>query len=172
VFVSNRSPTDPPSQLATVLADIAIVLLFALVAAGIVWNGISPEELNRFWQNILARPGGPMTFRFVLQPVMAGIAAFRDGVKDARLGRSPYFYAMIRGDEGSGRRLSEGIVATAKILILGVIMDIFYQLIFISTFHPAESALIAVLLAFVPYALLRGIVRRLASRWIRAPASD
>jgi hypothetical protein len=158
---------SPPSKLAIVLARIAVVLLFALVATGIAWYGVSAEELNRFWRNIVARPGGPMTFRFVLQPAMAGIAALRDGVKDANLGRSPYLSGMIRGIEEPRGRLWDGLVSTAKILILGVVMDVIYQLIFMGTFHPAESALVAILLAFVPYALLRGAVKRIASRRTR-----
>jgi hypothetical protein len=59
-----------------------------------------------------------------------------------------------------------------EILMLGVIMDIFYRLTFLGTFHPAESALIAILLAFIPYALLRGPFKRVASRWITRPAPD
>jgi len=164
--------TDPPSNFEILLARIAVVLLFGLVAAGIVWYGISPEELDRFWRSIVARPSGPMTFRFVLQPAMAGIAALRDGVSDARLGRSPYLSAIIRDIDGRGARLWEGIVSTAKILILGVVMDVIYQLTFLGTFHPAESAAIAILLALVPYALLRGPIKRVARHWIAQPGSD
>jgi hypothetical protein len=103
---------------------------------------------------------------------MASIAALRDSINDARLGRSPYLSAIIRGIEGRGSRLWEGVVATAKILILGIVMDIVYQFTVLGTFYPAESALIAILLAFVPYALLRGPFKRVASRWITRPASD
>jgi hypothetical protein len=163
---------DPPSKFAVLLARTAVVLLFGLVVTGIVWYGISAETLDRFWQNIVARPGGPMTFRFVLQPTMAGIAALRDGINDARLRRSPYLSTIIRGIEGRSSRLWEGVVSTAKILILGIVVDLVYQLTFLGTFHPAESALIAILLAFAPYALLRGPFKRVASRWITRPASD
>ena len=38
-----------------------------------------------------------MTFRFILQPAMAFIAALRDGVMDARPGRRPYLWALIHG---------------------------------------------------------------------------
>ena len=38
-------------------------------------------------------------------------------------------------------------------------MDVIYQIVFLDTFFPAESGIIAVLLAFLPYALLRGPVR-------------
>jgi hypothetical protein len=37
-----------------------------------------------------------MTFRFMLQPAMAAIAAFRDGIGDARLGRLPYAATIDR----------------------------------------------------------------------------
>jgi hypothetical protein len=164
--------SNPPSKFAVLLARIAVILLFGLIVAGIFWSGISAEVLDRYWRNILARPGGPMTFRFVLQPAMAAVAALRDGIEDARLGRSPYLSAIIRDVEGRGSRLWEGVVSTAKILILGVVMDIVYQLTFLGAFHPAESALIAILLAFVPYALLRGPIKRVARRWITRPASD
>jgi hypothetical protein len=164
--------TEPPSKFAVLLARIAVVLLVVLIVAGIVWYGISAEVLDRYWRNIVARPGGPMTFRFVLQPAMAAIAALRDGMNDARLGRSAYLSAIVRGIEGRSSRLWEGVVSTAKILILGIFMDIVYQWIFLDTFYPAESALIAILLAFVPYALLRGPFKRVASRWTTRPASD
>ena len=42
-----------------------------------------------------------MTFRFILQPAMAIIAALRDGVHDARLGRTPYVWALMRGVRGA-----------------------------------------------------------------------
>jgi hypothetical protein len=162
---------DQPSNFEILLARIAVALLIGLAAIGVVWYGLSTEELDRVWRNIVARPGGPMTFRFVLQPTMAAIVALRDGVNDAQLGRAPYLAAILRGIEGRGARLWEGIVSTARILILGVVMDVIYQLVFLDAFHPAESALIAILLAFVPYALLRGPIGRIARHWGVRPVS-
>jgi len=123
---------------------------------------------------MLARPGGPMTFRFILQPAMAAVMALRDGVKDARLGRRPYLWALlrgVRGPEGRRGRLWEGIVSTARILILGVVMDVIYQAIVLKTLYPAQAAVIAILLAFVPYVVLRGPFHRIARYWVAEPAS-
>ena len=160
-----------PSRNEILLARIAVALLIGLAVSGVVWYGLSTEELSRVWRNIVARPGGPMTFRFVLQPAMAAIAALRDGIHDARFGRAPYLSAIVRGIEDRGARLWEGIVSTARILILGVVMDVIYQLVFLDAFHPAEAALIAILLAFVPYALLRGPIGRIAHHWGARPVS-
>ena len=58
-------------------------------------------------------------------------------------------------------------MSTARILILGVVMDVVYQLAFLGEFYPTEAAIIAVLLAFVPYLLCAA--RSGASRAIGSP---
>ena len=46
-------------------------------------------------------------------------------------------------------------------------MDVIYQLKVFGDFsRPLETLVIAILLAFVPYLLLRGPVTRIARRWI------
>ncbi len=166
--------TDALSTSQIVQARLAAGLIVGLIVLGGLWYGFSYESFDRLWRDILDRPDGPMTFRFVLQPAMAALAAFRDGVKDARLGRTPYVLALLRGvrsAEGRSGRLWEGIVATARILILGVVMDMIYQWLEFKTFYPVQAAVIAILLAFVPYLLLRGPIQRVAGLWIARPAS-
>ena len=166
--------TDAPSKTQILQAQIASLLLVGLLALGVAWYGITDESLGRLWTDILDRPGGPMTFRFILQPTMAIIAALRDGFHDARLGRRPYVWALIHGvrdSEGRSGRLWEGIVSTARILILGVVMDIIYQWKVLDTFYPGQSAVIAILLAFIPYLLLRGPFERIAYHWVGRQAA-
>lgn len=108
--------TEPISKNQLLQARLAIGLVVGLIVLGVVCYGFATETLDRVWANLLARPSGPMTFRFVLQPAMAAIAALRDGIKDARLGRRPYLWAIltgVRGPEGRSGRLWEGI-ATAR----------------------------------------------------------
>ena len=157
-----------------VQARVAAGLIVGLIVVGAIWSGITFESLDRLWKDILDRPGGPMTFRFVLQPAMAAVAAFRDGVRDARLGRTPYVLDLllgVRSSEGRIGRLWEGIASTARILILGVVMDVIYQWLEFKTFYPGQAAVIAILLAFVPYLVLRGPFERLARHWVIQPAS-
>ena len=162
------------SRSAIVQARLAAGLIVGLIVLSVLWYGISFEDLDRLWKDVLARPGGPMTFRFVLQPAMAAAMALRDGVKDARLDRRPYLSALlygVRGPEGRAGRLWEGIISTARIIILGVVMDVVYQWLELETFYPAQAAVIAILLAFVPYLLLRGPFQRVARHWVVRPAS-
>jgi hypothetical protein len=43
---------------------------------------------------MIDRVSRPMQFRLVLQPVMAAILAIVAGLKDAKAGKSPYFWAL------------------------------------------------------------------------------
>jgi len=156
----------PPTRTQILLARVAVVLIVGLALAGLAWYGLSTEVIARIGRSILARPGGPMTFRFVLQPAMAAIAALRDGVADARLGRGAYLTALLTGAGGREARLWEGVLSTSRILILGVVMDVVYQIAVLGEFFPAEAAIVAVLLAFVPYLLLRGPIERAARGWM------
>jgi hypothetical protein len=157
---------EPPSKTQIIVARVAVALVLGSAVVGVIWHGVSTDDLNRLWRNVVARPGGPMTFRFVVQPAMAVVAAWRDAVDDVRLVRRPYLSAIVFSKENRGARLWEGILSTARILILGVVMDVAYQLAFLDAFHPAESAVIAILLAFLPYLLLCGPIARIARLWI------
>jgi hypothetical protein len=114
-----------------------------------------------------------MRFRFILQPAMAMIAAIHDGIKDAKVGRSPYFWTVLRKPGKRVGRLREGLNATARIILLAITMDVLYQIIVLKTFYPVEALLIGLLAAFVPYVVMRGLAARVARRWRRgAPAGQ
>jgi hypothetical protein len=123
------------------------------------------EMLIRALMNITDRVGGPMTFRLILQPLMATLLAVRAGVKDAQTGRPPYLWTILRDPSQRGDLLREGWKSVARVFFLAIIMDIIYQLIVLRWVYPLELILIAILLAVIPYLLLRGPVNRLVRRW-------
>ncbi|MFO1130888.1 MAG: hypothetical protein U1E16_02560 [Hyphomicrobiales bacterium] len=148
-----------------VLAQIAAALLVVFALVGLLLHGASGPVWDRIFTSIAERPGGPMTFRFILQPVMATILAAIDGFRDARSGAPPYFWSLVTGSTARGDRLFDGIIATSRVILLGLVMDVAYQLIEFGTLYPGEAAIVAVLLAFLPYLLLRGPFERLARLW-------
>ena len=131
--------TDAPAQGLGLLAKLVIAAAATLVIAGIVWHGIALDNFQRMWSDLIDRPRGPMAFRFILQPSMAAITATRDGLGGP-----------------TARRLD----ATARIILLGLAMDVIYQVMVFKMFYPVEALIIAILLAFVPYLLIRGLVVR------------
>jgi len=122
-------------------------------------------SIPEFASDLIDRLHGPFSFRFVLQPIMAAIYAIRDGVQDAHEGKPAYFWNVLTH---SGRRaqLSMAWHRVLRVIILGVVMDVLYQLIVFRTIHPMELVVIVLGLAFVPYVLLRGPINRLARHWL------
>lgn len=151
----------PRSQV--LFARLAIAAVAILLALGLLTYGISADVHNRLWRDIFDRPGGPMSFRFVLQPVMAAIAAFHDGLKDAHAGRAPYLTRLLSSSGDKSSVFNEALLATGRIVVLGLVMDGIYQFTVLKTFYPGEMVVIALALALVPYLLLRGFFSRLIS---------
>ncbi len=149
----------------SILAQLALALVIIFALVGLVLHGFSAEVRARVFTSIAERPGGPMTFRFILQPVMAALLAAIDGVRDARSGTPPYFWSLLTGTTHRVDRIYDGVIATSRVILLGLAMDVAYQVIVFKTFYPGEAAIVAVLLAFVPYLLLRGPFQRLARLW-------
>ncbi len=114
------------------------------------------EELfTRLWNDLIGRIGGPMSFRLVLQPAMALIFAIRDGLKDAREGRPAYFYSLFTEPENRRSRLREGFKAVARVFVFAIVMDMIYQVTVLRWFYPLQALIVAFVLAFLPYILLR-----------------
>jgi tryptophan-rich sensory protein len=154
------------------LARVVVAIIIAFLIAGALTYGFSAEVRQRTWHDLLERPNEVMRFRFILQPVMAVIAALHDGVEDAKLGRSPYIWTLLNSAAERSGRLAEGLISTARILLLGLCMDTVYQLIVFKTFYPAQAVIVAIVLGFIPYLLLRGPIARIA-RWRRGgPSPD
>jgi hypothetical protein len=122
------------------------------------------DFFTRFFENLVGRVYGPMHFRLILQPLMAIIFATRDGIKDAREGRAPFFWALFTNPEHRRDMLRNGWKSVGKIFIIAIILDAVYQYIELKWFYPAEALVVACILAFVPYLLLRGLVNRLWPR--------
>jgi hypothetical protein len=155
---------DAESQKLSLLAKLIVASLLVLIVLGVVWHGVSIPTFRRIWYDLVERTDAPMRFRFILQPLMAAIVAVRAGINDARTGRSPYFWTMLGNPSERAQRLNEGLNATARIILLGLVMDMVYQVIVLKQFYPAEAVIVALLFAFVPYVIVRGPAARIARR--------
>ena len=119
------------------------------------------EVLSRMVENVFGRVEGPLTFRLILQPIMATFFAIRDGRRDARDGKVPYLWSVFTDPEHRRDLLREGWKSVGRVFILAVAIDAVYQFIVFRWFYPTEALIVAVVLAFVPYLLIRGPVTRL-----------
>jgi hypothetical protein len=156
---------DTEVQKLSILAKLVVATGIALMVAGAMSHPVTIAAAERIWYQELTRASAPMKFRFVLQPLMAAFLAIRDGRQDAHAGRSPYIWAVLREPRERRALLIHGLNQTARIIVLGVVMDVIYQLIFLKMFYPVEALIIALVLAFLPYVLIRGPVARIMRLW-------
>ena len=158
--------SDQPSRVARAMTWLVVALAAILLALGLLRYGWSMEVHHRFWTDILDRVHGPMTFRFLLQPTMAALAAVPDGIRDARFGHKAFFWSELRHPEARTGRLREGLESTARVVLLGLSMDAVYQFRVLDRFYPVEALMMAILLAVIPYFVLRWVVEHVARWWL------
>jgi hypothetical protein len=129
------------------------------------------DLLSQTWQEIIARPDGPLAMRFYLQPLIATLFALRDGIKDAHSGRPPYFWALFTEPERRGELVRSGWRSVGKVFVIAIVLDVIYQILVLKGLRPVQTVLVAAALAIVPYVLLRGPVNRIVRGSRRTAAS-
>ena len=125
------------------------------------------ETLTRIIDNLIGRLDGPLHFRIILQPVMALFFAAVDGIRDAKAGKPAYFWSVLSNPQSRKELLRDGWKHFGKIFILAIILDVVYQLKVHGTVYPGEVLIVALVLAVLPYMLLRGPVNRIARMFMK-----
>src|SRR5947209_12216914 len=121
------------------------------------------EILIETWSMLIGRVDGPLTLRLILQPLVASFFAVRAGMKDAEQGHSPYFW-RVWGHAPTRRELiREGWKQVRNFFIGAVVVDVVYQFIEYRWVYPGQAVVVAVVLAIIPYIIMRGVSNRVAS---------
>jgi hypothetical protein len=116
------------------------------------------------WEGIVARLDGPFHFRFIGQPLMASVLAVIDGVKDAKMGKPPYFWAVIVTPGHRKELLRDGWKSICKVFIVAMLLEGLYQVIVHQLDYRGYFLVAAFTLAIFPYLILRGPTNRLVTR--------
>ena len=119
---------------------------------------------TRFISQMVARVRGPMKFRLVLQPCMAAFFAIRAGLADAKAGKPPYFWCLLTSPAERDDMLKDGWKGISRVFILALALDVVYQIYVLHFVYVGEAFVVAIVLAILPYLILRGVVTRIARR--------
>ena len=120
------------------------------------------EFLSRWWDMLISQEHGPLAFRFILQPTVAALLAIRAGIRDARAGRPAHGWAIITDRVHRRELLRESWHDVARLFAVAVVIDIIYQVIVFRWIYPGQALIVAAIVAFPSYLLLRGPANRLA----------
>lgn len=119
------------------------------------------DFLSDLVTDMIGRIDGPMRFRIYLQPLIAVACAIQDGRRDARVGRPPYGWALLSDAEHRRYLLRDGWKGICRVFALAYGLDLIYQAAVLYGPRPLQALFTAILLALVPYVLVRGPVNRI-----------
>ena len=120
------------------------------------------------FERVLAGLTGPMSIRFILQPAMAIVLGVRDGLQDARDGRTPFLWDLYTRSESRDEQIHKALDRLALPLMVAIVLDAIVQLILFDRIHLLGAVLVGTTVLGVPYSLAREFTNRVASH---APAS-
>ena len=127
--------------------------------------------IARGWGNFVARPSGPLNFRFYIQPAIGVFMALRAGLKDAREGRPPYLWKTFTNPDHRGALVRSGWKDIGTAFLISAILDSVYQVMVHRAIYLLELLFTATLLVIVPYLLLRGPINRVVQLFSRSERS-
>jgi hypothetical protein len=128
------------------------------------------EFLLNTWDELIGRQSGPLYFRLILQPIVAAVLAIRAGRNDAREGKRTFFWAFAREPDRRRMLLREACRDIGKLFLVGVVLDLIYQLVVFHGLRPVQSLMVATVLAVLPYVVVRGLTNRIMTwLWGGAP---
>jgi hypothetical protein len=121
------------------------------------------EIWSRIAEDMVARVSGPMHLRIILQPVMALVFATISGLRDAREGKPPYFWSLLTDPAHRQDMVKDGWKSVGKVFLIAIALDVVYQIMVQRFVYPGEAVLVAILLAIVPYLIVRPLVTRIVA---------
>lgn len=116
---------------------------------------------TRVWTDITSGVHAPLSFRLIIQPLVAAFFAIRPGIQDAQTGRPLFLWAVVSNPVHRRDLLQEGWMHVGKVFMAAIVMDALYQIIVHHWVYPFEAVMVAVILAVLPYVVMRGLVNRI-----------
>jgi hypothetical protein len=121
------------------------------------------EALRQAWDNLFGRVDGPMSFRLIIQPIVATFLAIRAGWTDAREGRPIFFWTLARDPTQTRVMLRNLWRIAGKVFLVALVLDAIYQIIVLHWIYPVQALIVAMLLALVPCVVVRAVGNRIVA---------
>ncbi len=115
----------------------------------------------RVCSDLIGRAEGPMNFRCIMQPLIATLLAVRAGLRDEREGRPPFLWMFIWLPGERHDLIRRAWRDLSRIFIVAIVIDIGYQWFVFKLIRPGELVITGLVLAVLPYFLVRGPVCRI-----------
>jgi hypothetical protein len=104
--------------------------------------------------------GGAHQIRLILQPFLAIVLGVRFGLRDAKVGKRPFFMRLVENERDRGTILKQGLRDAIIPLALSMVLDGILQHMINGRVRPLVAVLVGTLLVFLPFVIARGVTNR------------
>jgi hypothetical protein len=118
---------------------------------------------EKFLDDLAARVTGPMSFRFIVQPLVAVFLGFRDGRMDAKAGTPPFIFDILFRPADRKRQLGSAFHRLLTPIIVATVLDAIAQYLIFKHVRPLPALLVGTFLMGLPYSLARGLTNRVVT---------
>lgn len=119
---------------------------------------------NSLAEGIIARVAGPMSLRFVFQPLVGLTLGARDGLRDAKAGEPPFIFDLIVNRENRRAKLVSLSKSLSKTIIIAIVLDMIAQYLIFGQVRITGAIAIAIIILIVPYSLARAITNKIVTK--------
>jgi hypothetical protein len=119
---------------------------------------------NSLAEGIIARVAGPMSLRFVFQPLVGLMLGARDGLRDAKAGEPPFIFDLIVNRENRRAKLVSLSKSLSKTIIIAIVLDMIAQYLIFGQVRITGAIAIAIIILIVPYSLARAITNKIVTK--------
>ncbi len=131
------------------------------------------DVFSRGADQLAGRISGPFHLRLIITPVIVSLFAIRAGFVDGRSEKPSFFFGPLVDPVQRRERMRKGWTAIKRVIIGAFLIDMLYQFYAFRAFYVFQTVLLVVVLAIVPYSLVRGLVTRVTAFVYRKhPISD
>jgi hypothetical protein len=126
-----------------------------------------------FFEGIARELAGPGRLRLLVQPLMALVLGVRLGIVDAKEGKPPFLFRLLRTSQRPWALFRASLWDVAIPLTLAVGLDSVLQYLAMGFVRPLAALTVAALLVWIPFAMSRAITNRVwrRGRHPRTPAA-
>jgi hypothetical protein len=114
------------------------------------------QMLSRGVEQLLGRASGPLHLRLVTTPAVVIFLAVRAGLRDAREGKSMFFWGILTHPTERPQLLRSALKDIGKASIVALVLDAVYQVWLFRAFYIVQALIVVVVCAILPYLLIRG----------------
>ena len=126
------------------------------------------DVFSRGSHQMIGRISGPLNFRLIITPIIVTLMALTAGWRDAQHGEPAFFWALVSDPEKRRARMQAVWASIKRVIIVASIIDMLYQLYAFRAYYVFQTILLVIVVAILPYILVRGATTRIASLFCKA----